>query len=444
MPADCPVMRETFKINETAESGCIEPEERIVMSYRKRFTALLLFLGAGGVVAEELPMALDSADEQYLSDNPVLPAIAAPVRSDLEVLLGGSYLYDSNITQTADGEGGTVGVTDFGASYVFGNEDARGAHFGLSYLGQAFFYEDAQSRAGRDPLEHRLQGVAGLTGGRTRLRLDTSLHINNGNGISLERADRETRYASGIDYTVDVTVVRDLPHGTLEFGVGTDIHDFDGGNGLNDGESYYGDLAWFYQPGFAPKSAFGLGVRAGQEDVDANGSQDFVTPSLRWRYQVSGKTSLETSTGYEFRSIEGSDDQGAFVYKVGAEWAATAKTSLGIASYRDVQPSYAASGQNYTAHGVGLTLQQQLPARFSLASTIGYEVADYSSTVRGVVANREDDYFKADVTLGREISLWGRLDGSIDLFYNFSQDSSNLDLVEFDRHVVGIRLGFKF
>jgi Surface lipoprotein assembly modifier len=366
----------------------------------------------------------------------------------VDLISSASYIYDSNTTQSPVADSASLFAFGFGAITKAGKETDRGGYYGLDYNGQAFLYTDSSDDFGRDPYEQFFSGYAGVNGGKTRIRVDVNYHRNNGNSIQWDRIERETRRAASHDYGVNLGVSRDLFRGDLNFGFGYNLRDFDAGTGFGDGENVFGDLSWMTSPSFAPKSSVGLGVRFGTDEYDGSPSQEFTTPSFRWNYRVSGKTSLNSSVGYEFRSIDspGSVDSEALVYNGGINWAATSKTGFNLGYYRNVRPSYVLNGEDSTNTGVTLAMNNNLPGLFELSSRIGYESADYSATTAVVPAGtvRDDDFLRLSLELSHPLMITERLRGQWALFYNFNQNDSTLPVYEFDQNITGIRFSLVY
>ena len=361
---------------------------------------------------------------------------------------GASAVYNSNTTQLSNGTGAWMGVFDYGVAFASGDEGARGVVYGFNYDGNAYWYENSAAAAGRDPLEHYVGGFFGLNGGKTRFRLDTNYYRNNGNSIEFSGIDREARNAQSHDYRIDASVVRDLDRGSIEFGGGYFMRDFDSGTLLNDQNSYYGDFAFFHKPIFAPKSSLGVGLRVGTDDFTGNVNQDTIAPSFRWRYQASAKTTAYGSMGYESRSNATSTggDSENFVYDVGVAWAVSDKTSLDFYAARTVRPSSSGVSQDYTSDAFILTISHDLPGQFQLAANVGYENADYFSSGAGtVIANlREDDFLRLGVSLSHPVRLCESVGGVMSVFYNYNENDSNLAIASFDQSIAGVRFGVTY
>lgn len=417
------------------------------------------FVQPSGVFAQDAvedPISVDSGSADFseyaggssavkLTDDSSESSFVLPgLKIDLNV--GSSVIYDSNTSQTANGQSASLLAFSFGGNVKSGDQTGRGGFYGLDYQGQAFFYDDTASELGRDPFEHQFGGFVGVNGGLTTIRLDLDYRRNNGNTLQFDQIQRETRRAASDDYTFGLRVTRKVSRVNVEAGAGYTLRDFDAGTGFNDGESIYGDIAGFVTPSFAPKTSVGTGFRFGTDDFDGNPEQEYFTPSFRWRYQLSEKTSLYSTLGYEFRSVEGvtGQDSENLVYNGGIDWAATAKTGFNLAYYSRVLPSYVITGEDSEQTGLTLQMTNRLPAHFQLTSRIGYENADYFANQTGGTSTRVDNFLRLSLDLSRPLMITEKLLGQWGIFYNYNQNDSNIALSSFDQSVVGIRVGLVY
>ena len=360
---------------------------------------------------------------------------------------GASAVYNSNTTQLLNGTGAWVGVFDYGFDIDSSNQRGRGMVYNFGYDGAAYWWEDSAAAAGRDPLEHRLNGSIGVNGGKTRLRLSADYYRNNGNSMEWTNVDRESRAAQSHDFNLDASLVRDINRGSIEAGAGVMVRDFDTGF-LNDQNSWYGDLAWFHNPMGMPKTNLGLGFRFGQDDYDSNVDQEYYTTSVRWRYQASAKTYAHASAGWENRQARnGAGDVDNFVFDLGVNWEASEKTNFDLYFARSVQPSYSGLFQSYESNGITARVNHDLPGMFVLAAHIGYENAEYFASGAGATPTatfREDDFIRAGVTLSHPVAICDNLDGVVSVFYNYNENDSTINLSDFDQSIAGLRFGFVY
>ena len=96
--------------------------------------------------------------------------------------------------------------------------------------------------------------------------------------------------------------------------------------------------------------------------------------------------------------------------------------------------------QDFAATSVTLRIQQRLLQRIYLGLAAGYENADYFSTVNGVSATRNDDYYfvepSVDVLITR---FW-----SAGVYYLHREDISSFDFFSFYDNQVGVRTTIRF
>lgn len=418
------------------------PSRRSILAW----ALAMAVLSGHGVWGEEPGEAAGEFAVPAVSPSPISseePDYSLVPSLKVDLSASSSFISDSNTTQSPNGPSASLFAFAYGADVRSGNEKARGGFYGFNYVGQAYLYLDSADQFGRDPYEHFFGGRIGANGGFTSVRLDVDYHRNNGNALQWDRVQRETRRAASHDYGYDFDLVRKLSRGTVELGAGYTLRDFDQGTGFGDGESSYGDLAWMTTPAFAPRSDLGLGVRFGSDDYDGNLDQDYVTPSLRWRYRLSGKTSLHNTLGHEFRSVDaaGGRDSEHFVYNGGVDWAATARTGFGLAYYRRVQPSYVLNGEDVVTSGATVQMRNQLPKNFLLKTQVGWENADYFAATGAPASGREDDFLRLSIELSRPILLTDRLRGEWGVFYQHNRNDSTLAPVEFDQNIIGLRVG---
>lgn len=405
------------------------------------------FVPFAELFAEDEAAALYAQDNGSATGAKEMAGYSFPKELDLRVDLfaGVSYFHDSNTTLTPVALSASVVSYDFGFDILKGNTGSEGVYYGVNYTGNAYSY-DSGSSFGRDSLEHKVGALLGVNGAKTRFRFNTDYYRNSGNSTEFDQLNRETRRAQSDDYNFAFALSRDLAHSTLEFGAGVNQRDFDPASGANDESSQYGDIAWFYSPGFAPKTNLGLGFRFGQDNYAANPDQEYYTPSVRYRYAATSRTSFHSSLGYEFRdsSNAGAIENTGIVYDGGVSWVPSAKTTFDFSFYKNNRPSYSTGGEDVDSTGVVLKMNNDLPGHFVLSNSLGYENAEYSPNTVGVVSTREDDFFRYRVSLGHPLRLTNDISGSVSVFYTYSDNDSTLAAASFEQHVTGVRFGVNY
>jgi hypothetical protein len=96
--------------------------------------------------------------------------------------------------------------------------------------------------------------------------------------------------------------------------------------------------------------------------------------------------------------------------------------------------------QNYTTTGFNAGVRQVFRENYALSLNGGYENSDYTSNVKGAVANRSDDYLFAQV--GFDWSVLDKL--TVGVFYQFRDNRSSDSNRSFDNHQVGLNASYRF
>ena len=369
---------------------------------------------------------------------------------DLDLSVGGSYLYDSNTFLTSRSEVTSfTGVIDLGVAISSAKKSGRHFDYGLEYSGQYFLYESATTSGGRDPFEQRLAGYLGVNGSKTTIQVHGNAYDNNANSIDFSNFDHEVRRANSIDYEVGVTVIRELDHGSIEANGGWNYRDFGVSptGQLNDIERLSGKLYWFYQPGWASKTDIGVGVGGGRDESENNFTQTYLEPGVQLRYRISEKSQAFAQVGYHMRDYDGEDSRSGsddVVAVVGGLWNPRDSTQLRISANHTIQPSLASDQENYTSSGISAVLSQRLPAQLVLNATAAYDFSDYVATGTGRASGREDEFFRVGASVGRQFQLFDDVASSISLFYYLNENDSNLEDLDFVQHVAGIRMSVSY
>src|SRR5713226_3661233 len=193
---------------------------------------------------------------------------------------------------------------------------------------------------------------------------------------------------------------------------------------------------------WTPKVVVGIGGIAGYDLVDdPNPDQTFEQANVRINYQMTGKLSLTASGGVEFRQFEGHrGERISPVFEAGAVYHPFDGTTVTLTGSRRMLNSGFFPDQDFAATSVTLRIQQRLLQRIYLGLAAGYENADYFSTVNGVSATRDDDYYfvepSVDVLITR---FW-----SAGVYYLHREDISSSDFFSFYDNQVGVRTTIRF
>jgi len=414
-------------------------------AHMKHNLAIILIFCSGVIplLAEEPPPSEEFTVEPVITDH--LGWLSWP---DFSITASANSAYDSNTFLTPTDEVDSwVHWLSIGVTTLLGNQDDQGFYAGASTGASFYLYEDARAEGGRDNAETAINVFGGIVGAKTTLRASTTFMVNNGNTTEFTEFDRERRRAESNDWGFVLSGSRDLPHGRLDGSFTYDQVDFDSDTLLNDRESISGDIAWFFQPSFTPKTDMGIGLRVGTYNSDRNFDQTFYEPSLRFVHQLSPKTDFNASFGYQTTSYEGAgaiEDTGNFSTTAGMNWRATESTSVGLSLYREFQPSFVTVQEDFFVTGTRLSISQRLPYGFSGSASLNYEDADYYSTLEGGSAGREDEYWRLGFNVSHGFNPVKFLDGQVSAFYHYNTNDSSLSFVEYEQHFTGIKFTFSY
>jgi len=408
-------------------------------------------------VALPSPSAFRTEDSLVI-ENPALDAEVVDLgqvlkevddRVRLDVWINTSMGYDSNTLLRSNKEVGSwVTWSSVGVSLDVGDESAMGLYYGVDLLGSVFQYDSRTADGGRNNTEPMLNSYMGLRGAKTNVRVSSMFRANQGNVVDYSDTQREQRRAQSRDFNITVSGQRQLAHGYMTGSYTIDNRNFAQGTGLNDSEGLLTDFAWFYRPGFAPKTELGFGVRAGQFNTANNLDQSYLQPSLRTNYTFSRKTQVFSRVGYDFRNFEGPQSigsTGAFVYELGSRWSPTAKSALQLSVYKDFSPSIVSGFENFNRAGVRGSFNYGLPWwALQLRLEGSYEHADYFSTLQNMVSTRADDYWLFGSSVSRAFPITRFFEGNVTTFYYYTTNDSTNQVNRFQDHFTGVRLGVTY
>ncbi len=193
---------------------------------------------------------------------------------------------------------------------------------------------------------------------------------------------------------------------------------------------------------YFPKLSFGIGGSLGFTEVQRAETQTSETAAMRATYVATGKTTISTNFGIEFRQLgNGGGNSVSPVFGLELSLAAREGTNVTVSAQRRVFTSAIFENQNYTSTGISATVTQRLVNRFNVFLSGGYENLSYSSAGRGVNATREDNYFY--VRTGIQWQAFSR--ASFGVFYEYSQNASGGERGQgFQRDRIGTQISLVY
>ena len=302
---------------------------------------------------------------------------------------------------------------------------------------------EAQYRFSRLTLQ-LTQDVQILTG------TETNSTIGNGTAISIANVDVAGRtdvnvyrtHLGAAYFLTDKTFLS----GDAEYA----IYDYD--TSLISSQLFIGHLYFNYIP--TGKLVLGIGGGGGIEWGDSpTPDQPFGSVNARLTYQATGKISLYVMGGVEFRDFEdqGTTRGGTYTtgtYELGATWQPFDGTLITLRGNRRNAVSAVLAGQDFTLSNIIGGIRQRLFGRVFIGVTGGYEHDNYFSTLSGVNATREDNYWLIEPTLDVVIFNHPRptfpFGASVGVYYLHRENDSNFDSFDFVDNQVGIRAAFVF
>jgi len=451
-----------------------------VLHYRFRLACCcagaiaVFFLLAANVLAQEVIGATDPAATsapspqsgvEMASSSPTLnPAVdsnlnpttdlrnevtAEPRRFQygVKVTMRGVYDDNINLSQTArvsDYYFTIEPVLTLGLGDILGHEDN---YIRLDYAPSLFLFADHSEN---DAVQHLIHLGGQHRFARLTLTLGEEIAILDGTDLqtlsdanspgshpNLDVSGR-TRFQT---YNTRIGASYDLTGKTfLSSGVDSLVTEYNSAN-LFSSQMFSGNLFVNYR--YSEKIVIGVGGTGGVDFVDnPNPDQTFEQANVRASYQATGKIAFNFSGGVEFRQFENNSRSEYIspVFELSAIYQPFDGTSVTLAGSRHTFNSGVLAGQDFAGTTITASLRQRLLQRFYVGVSGGYQNSDYFSTVSGVAANRQDNYYFIEPTLDFSITRFWTVGG----YYLHRRNDSSFQSFSFDDNQVGIRTGLTF
>jgi hypothetical protein len=353
-------------------------------------------------------------------------------------------VYDDNINISH-----TNRISDYyfaiepGITLGFGDIEGRGGNYiRLDYMPSIILFVDHSEQ---DAVEHLIHLEGQYRFSRLTLNLSQDVAILDGANLN------STLDTTGLQANVDVSTPTRLNLFTTRLRANYELSgklfltgEFDASiydyPDFISSEIFSGGLYVNYN--WTPKVVVGIGGTAGYDLVDdPNPDQTFEQANVRLSYQATAKLSFTASAGVEFRQFDGNrGERTSPVFQAGALYHPFDGTTVTLTAGRRMLNSGFLPDQDFAVTDVILRIQQRLLQRIYLGLAAGYENADYFSTVSGVNATRNDNYYfvepSVDVLITR---FW-----SAGVYYLRRQDFSSIDFFSFYDNQIGVRTTFRF
>ena len=312
-----------------------------------------------------------------------------------------------------------------------------GNHWRLDYTPTLRFYSSSQFR---DTLDHSVLFSGGTTYDDWSLGLSHTF-------ASSSQPLAET--ASQTDQETYVTALSAAYHMSskmsLELGLNQNfrfVAQNQSAQQLNDSREW-STLDWLnYQ--FWPRFGAAIGVGFGYVNVSAGSDMTYEQLQGRINWRAGEKLSFVLNAGFDERQFIDANAPDLLnpIFGLSALYQLTETTTLSATASRAVSASYFQNQVTETTDLSG-TLRQRFFGKLYLDLTGGYRVTTYEATIRTafflINLNREDDYVFFNARLTATILKRG----TAAIFYQASDNSSNVSGFKYSSNQVGLELGYR-
>jgi hypothetical protein len=196
---------------------------------------------------------------------------------------------------------------------------------------------------------------------------------------------------------------------------------------------------------YSEKLTVGLGGTGGYSTTSNTGSisndETFEQANARFDYNATAKISLSASVGIEFRQNSNSTgSEVSPVYNLSASYQPFDGTSLSLNGSRTTRNSASQAGQDYSDTTINFSLNQRLLQRFFVGFAVGYTNNSYFSTINGITANRDDNFYYISPSVDFNVTrFW-----TFGVYYQHRENSSSDGFSSFQDNQAGIRTKLTF
>lgn len=230
----------------------------------------------------------------------------------------------------------------------------------------------------------------------------------------------------------------------LELGLMHNIRNLSGGDELGRQLSdmqNFSTLNWLTYR-FAPGLSASIGVGAGYDDVSAGPDMTYEQLWGRVAWRVKQRLSLTVGVGGEARQFLDSDaaDNLAPIFNGTVAYQLFDPTRLFVSGSRAVSPSYFADELTESTQ-VSVGIQQRLLGKLTLSVAGGYGFTSYEQALtQDLDVSREDEFTFFNARL--QTVFFKRATAA--LFYQHSENTSDVASYKYTSDQVGVEIGYKF
>ncbi len=312
------------------------------------------------------------------------------------------------------------------------------AFLSAAYNADFQFFMD---NAGADTTLHNASLAFGNNSGRLSWRFDQGLVSQQDADVTLLAARGRVKRQA---WSSTLSSVYDLgERSNLEASFASVLNDFDAANAQ---DSWRGQANGMLDYELTPKINAGLGAAFGYDQIDEAHNATFEQVNTRLVWGASAKLSISAELGVEFRQFQGVDVDKAFLrYAVGADWKATALTTVSLRADRGASPANTLQDQSNLRSSVDAAVTHRVGDRYTANANIGYSFNDFFAVTPAATATfaaREDNFWFIRPSFAAK--LMDRTAGV--LFYQYSRNDSDLanNGNDFTNHRFGVNLSYTF
>lgn len=382
-----------------------------------------------GEQASSSPSVLESVGTSYAGDS------STPVNQDTgkpwNVSLFTGATYDDNIRFAGDGEGESSDVilnTGVSAGYRL---PGSGLFQSLSMTAGASY----QSYLDNDDLSGWNYN-AGLSGGRKigDVSLSGSLFASQMNSADRWAGNFATRQSYGASLSAAYSLTGKV---RLVASGGWNAFEFD--------EALLGTQSWNASAGFdyefSPKLRAGVNYGWTTFEQDGFDNRNLSSINFTAAWQASPKTGFSASFGPQIGNFNGSIDNGpGWIASLSGNWQAADRTSVVLGLNRNVTGSPVDGGTSISFTAVSLSVNQGITDRLSGTAAIAYQTDDFNADEQGAFGGRQDDFLSLTTSLSWRFTTRA----SLTAFYEFRDNSSNSQGVDFSNNRFGCQISVQF
>jgi hypothetical protein len=390
------------------------------------------------------PEPIAPAEEAAAADQARIPAEPARKLWRITPIFGVGVLYDDNIFLTNTNRvadviwripvGFALEVGDFQVGEVRGGKEN---YLNLQWIGVPVFYTDNPEQ---NSFNQSYSLRAQYRWSRLVGRLESSFSIAREANRELNTIATTKSFSNNLHFHYDYSAKTSFFVGFSQ--LATIVESSSGPQPQNEGQNNYqyeSRAGVDYQ--MFPKTNLGFEGVGGVLDSPSSPLQYYQQARLRVNYGATGKLSFKFSGGIEVREFQGGEmTKISPVFSLGLSYQPFDGTTLGIVGYRNIVGSSAVDGQDITATGFELALQQRLFQKFEAGISFGFEHDEYFATSEQSPTDRVDNYAHVRPSLRYSLVRWV----SAGVYYEFRKTVSTQATRSFYDNRIGIEIVTNF